>query len=358
MSDLPLDVEPQLPPRTSERLLIESLDSIVNQTARRALCTSLGRGQLAKAIAERFSATSVECLFLDLYLAEQATQALSPCPANLAIQCQPDFSPGEAELVAIPTAHDGTAELTRDLLQQGFEALTLGGTMLAATDREQDTWLREELEKLFGKVAKEKHPDGVVYRGVKSGPLKKRKNFDCWFPLRDGEQILTLLSRPGVFCHRRPDLGARALLAALAMQSGDRVFEIGCGSGAVTLAAAARNPRGKVYAVDSNPRAVECTQRGAEANGITNVAVALEADARCDEPGTYDLVVANPPYYSQQRIAEVFVRGALAALRPGGSVQFVTKHPAWYEERFVPLFRDVFVDELKGYFVVTGAGVK
>ena len=66
----------------------------------------------------------------------------------------------------------------------------------------------------------------------------------------------------------RPDGGARALLKAAATKPADHVFEIGCGSGAVAIALAARVPEGRVYAVDSNARAVECTRLGAEANGL------------------------------------------------------------------------------------------
>jgi 16S rRNA (guanine1207-N2)-methyltransferase len=107
-----------------------------------------------------------------------------------------------------------------------------------------------------------------------------------------------------------------------------------------------------VTAIDANPRAVECTRRGAELNGLRNITTLLNADAECDVPGSYDLVLANPPYYSHFRIGELFVRGANRALRPGGVLQLVTKQPDPYLALVRSGFRDPTVTTVRQYQIV------
>jgi 16S rRNA (guanine1207-N2)-methyltransferase len=110
--------------------------------------------------------------------------------------------------------------------------------------------------------------------------------------------------------------------------------------------------------VDSNPRAVECTRKGAKLNRLANVTVSLDAGSSQDEPGTYDLALANPPYYSSYQIAEVFLQRALSALKPGGRMLVVARQIDWYAERMPQLFEEFSVEEIKTYFVATGRGVK
>jgi 16S rRNA (guanine1207-N2)-methyltransferase len=147
-----------------------------------------------------------------------------------------------------------------------------------------------------------------------------------------------LRTRPGVFSHRRIDDGARALIKSLAEAEianfvavlAPRVLDLGCGSGVVGLVAALRNPSAQVHAIDSSPRAIEATQWAAERNCAPNLTAALDCDGRTVGPGTFDLVLANPPYYSNFRIAGLFVAIAQRALKPGGRLLLVTKSPEWY----------------------------
>lgn len=340
----------EVPPRPSERLLIESVGRIA---ATRVCCTSLGRAQFAAAVASQLPTAEVQCQFLDLYQMQQAQQAHSGVP-NLRLCCQADFADGEFDLVAFPITAQGDAELTRDWLQAGQQSLRMGGSLWAATDNPHDRWLHAELEKLFAKVSCERLEAGVLYRANKTGPLRKVKDFSSQFAFRDQGRLLKVFSRPGVFSHRRIDTGARALIEVLEVQAGERVLDLGCGSGVVSVAAAARADAVHVLAVDANPRAVECTRRSAHLNGLTNVQVLLEADGRCDEPGTYDLVLANPPYFSRHRIDEIFLRGAARALRAEGQLLLVTKRPDWFREALAANFRDVQVVPSRDYFVLSG----
>jgi 16S rRNA G1207 methylase RsmC len=106
--------------------------------------------------------------------------------------------------------------------------------------------------------------------------------------------------------------------------------------------------------VDSNVRAVECTQRGAELNALSNVTTELNANGTYAGAVQYDVALANPPYYSGFRIASHFLTAGCDALRPGGRILLVTKLPEWYQENMPEWFDDVSMTERKGYFLLSG----
>jgi 16S rRNA G1207 methylase RsmC len=273
---------------------------------------------------------------------------------NLEIVCTADFPPGPFDLVALPVDPRGESELTRDVLQSAHERLAIGGRLISATSSDDDQWLHGEMRKLFDKVTRRPQDEGVVYLAAKTATLKKHKHFGCEFAFRDQGRLIKAVSRPGVFSHRSLDAGARALINTMVIHDGDRVLDLGCGSGAVALAAAFRASSVTVVAVDSHTRAVECTVHGATLNGLTNVTGILDHSGHAPEPGTYDVVLGNPPYYSDYEIAEIFLQGALQALKPGGRVLMVAKASTWYKTRMPELFNDVEVHSHKQYTVIEG----
>jgi 16S rRNA (guanine1207-N2)-methyltransferase len=342
-----------LTPRPAEQILIEALGEVAPG---RILCTSIGRAQFAAAAARADATSHVCCSFLDLYALEQARLQHADAPPNLRLECAADFPDGPFDAVVLPVSTSGEAELVRDWLQSGHERLRDGGTMLAATDNPSDVWLHGELRKLFSKVTRRPVERGTLFKAIKTEPLKKRKNFECRLAFRDQGRLIHATSRPSVFSHRQVDGGARALLRAAVIEPGQQVLELGCGSGVVSLAAAFRAPGVRVLAVDSNSRAVECTRRGAALNGLSNLDMQLstaEAQASGEIPtAEFDLVLANPPYYSNFRIAEIFAACAARALKPSGTALFVAKRTDWYTEQLPRWFAQVSIEPLGNYAIV------
>jgi 16S rRNA G1207 methylase RsmC len=122
----------------------------------------------------------------------------------------------------------------------------------------------------------------------------------------------------------------------------------------VAMGIAARDSSVQVLAVDSNARAVECTQVGAELNGLTTITAELNASGEYANAGTFDLALANPPYFADYEIAQRFVDAARRSLKPGGELLIVTKTPNWYEDYLAAEWYDVQVTPSKRYFVVGG----
>ena len=74
------------------------------------------------------------------------------------------------------------------------------------------------------------------------------------------------------------------------LSSGNTVYDIGCGSGSITVEAALQvGQQGKIYAVDIDPKAVDLTKKNLEKFGITNVDLIL-GDAK---QKTSDLPLAD-----------------------------------------------------------------
>jgi 16S rRNA G1207 methylase RsmC len=326
----------------------------------RIVCTTVGRGQAAHALACERPAAAVVAWFLDLHPCEAARSAWSPAPTNLVAACLPDMPPGPFDLAVVPLAKDGEAELSRDILQAALVNLAIGGHLVAAIDNPRDNWLREQLADT-GETVRVRPVEGAERKG-KAGTIAyvvrktrepaKVRDFSCEVVFRDRDRLLTAFTRPGVFAHRRIDPGARHLLNAVDVAPQIRVLDIGCGSGCVALGIAAREPTIRVHAFDSSARAVDCTRRGAEQNGLANLTVALEATGRVPEPGSWDLALANPPYYSDFRLAEIFVEAARMALAPGGTLLVVTKQPTWYVENLPRMWTNVAREEVKGYHLI------
>jgi 16S rRNA (guanine1207-N2)-methyltransferase len=338
-------------PYPQEALLI---DAVAELSGTNVLCTSPGLAQFARAVAEVLPDAGVTCTYLDLYRANLTNDYWNNQLPNLRIECSTDLPVGEADVVALPFASGGEAELTRDFLQTGHQRLRIGGRLFASTNSRKDTWLGEQLQKLFRKLERRQSSKGVLYVGTKTEPLKKLKNYSCEFAFRDDGRLIRVFSRPGVFSHRHIDPGARHLIDEMQITSGARVLDIGCGAGTVALAAAFRAEGVQVHAVDSNVRAVECTKRGAESNGLTNVTIELNAEGNYAVAGQYDFALANPPYYSGFRIAEHFLTAGREALRVDGTMLVVTKQPEWYRENMPSWFGEVTAVERKGYYVFRG----
>ena len=364
----------RLAPRDEEQALLEvardHLESFLgrqdsNQSQSphlRIAAVSTGRGQAAESIAREFPSTHVLLWYIDLFHQQRSVQHCqidgsenaSQVPANLSIRCLADLPEDKLDLAIVPLPHRGEQELTRDYLQQCYDRLEVGGTLIASVDNPKDKWLHDQL-KLFEKsVRVREHKEARVYLVEKTKPLKKLKDFRCELAFRDCDELVQLVTRPGVFSHRQLDNGARQLLDAVDVYPEARLIDIGCGSGSVSLGLAMRDSAATIHAVDSNARAIWCVEQGAAKNNLKNITTELNANGDYTQPGTFDMALTNPPYFGDFQIAEKLVLAALRSLRSGGRLVLVTKQPSWYQENLPRWFQDCEVFPSGRYHIASG----
>jgi ribosomal protein L11 methyltransferase len=111
--------------------------------------------------------------------------------------------------------------------------------------------------------------------------------------------------------HATTRLCLRALVEHI--RPGDRVADVGCGSGILAIAAALLGAQG-VVATDSDPAALVVARQNAKRNGVEGQIRMVEADLLPLAQGKFDLIVCNI-------VADEVIRLALdlrSLLKPGG----------------------------------------
>jgi 16S rRNA G1207 methylase RsmC len=169
----------------------------------------------------------------------------------------------------------------------------------------------------------------------------------------------SLVSKPGVFAWDRLDEGTARLTDSMAVSAGDRVLDLGCGTGLAGLAAARRIPHGTVVLVDSDLRAVRSARYTLEANDIPNADVRLsDGVSRIISQEPFDVVIINPPFHQGREVdynvAHQFVRDSRRILRPGGRLFLVANRFIGYDDLIRQTFGNVDIAyEGSGYHVLT-----
>lgn len=90
-----------------------------------------------------------------------------------------------------------------------------------------------------------------------------------------------------------------------ALKSGDRVLDIGTGSGCIAIAAAFYCPDIEVHATDISAAALEVAARNVERHGLENRVRLFEADLFPPHDERYRVIVSNPPYVPEAEVAEL-----------------------------------------------------
>jgi precorrin-6B methylase 2 len=110
-----------------------------------------------------------------------------------------------------------------------------------------------------------------------------------------------------------------AILAALALEPGMDVADVGAGTGFLTrMIARAVGPEGRVYAQDVVPEFLEHIARGAKEDGLGNITTVLgDQKSTHLDPGSVDLVLVSDVYHHFE-FPQAMLDSLHAALREDG----------------------------------------
>ena len=148
-----------------------------------------------------------------------------------------------------------------------------------------------------------------------------------------------LEQRPGVF-----PLGSDALALGrfATVRKGWRVCDLGTGSGVLLLLLATREPQLELFGLDQDPDAAVLAQDNLGRNGLEGQIWTGSWSQAPFSPGSFDLVVSNPPYYApgsgkdggparmEREELDTLCRAASRLLRNGGrfALSFPTQRMA------------------------------
>ncbi len=296
------------------------------------------RGKHGKTTTAPWVTDDVTCHTLDIY----HRHAIEKVHHAKAV-CSPHLPEGAWDVIKFKTGPKRmSGELSLDLLQE--IALYLKGDLKAP---------RFE----FDFVGKERDRNDLLAKVT--GSKNRVRDFSAtWTASVPGIKPLTFTSYPGCFCHRRQDPGGLALAEVVSKEVDQNVklLDMGCGCGLVGfLIAASLREKGMsadLVMVDSHSRAVEAANLNAKNFDLPAEIILADNGTPERMDGTFDVFVGNPPYYSDYRIAEVFLETAKRALRPGGVCYTVVKNEAGLkpvQERYFP---SVEIIPRRGYAIL------
>jgi len=315
----------------------------------------LGSPMQAAALVERLSATA--CFQLDLYQADRLRDELERSNTPARVEVTPDLWDLSAEFQTLvyPAPPGGERALKIDMVEQAYHTLRPGGRLVVLSPYPNDPFFPDLLKKTFGRAHIPPDCEGQIIWAQRQEDRPRRRHEVSFHASVNGDGPLVFLSRPGVFSCGKFDLGARALLETAEIEEGNRILDLGCGNGTNGVFAGRRS-KAPVTFLDSNRRAVALAELNARHNDVKDFQAITAWNLSSLPPASFDLVLANPPYYAQNAIARQFIEQARPLLRPDGRFHLVTKQPEALAEIMVELFDDVEGAELRGYTVLMASG--
>lgn len=133
------------------------------------------------------------------------------------------------------------------------------------------------------------------------------------------------LTAASVFSKKRVDLGTRLLIEAMILPETGSVLDVGCGYGAVGIAAASFNPRLSVVMTDVNMRAVHLAQRNLELNRVKNAEVRHGALYEPVKDLRFDCVLSNPPVSAGMETVKAIITQAPSVMAENAVFQMVIR---------------------------------
>ncbi len=264
-----------------------------------------------------------------------------------AIGLPADIHAGGADVIAIRIPREKVALL--QLLWDAFHLLRIDGRCyIAGPTNEGIKSAATLMEQLFGNAA-------VVNRANSGRAVVARRRTDTpadvssfgtpylspdTFHTADvtlRNRTFALYSRPGVFSWDHLDEATSVLAGVMRIDPGESVLDLGCGAGALGIAAAMLSQTGRVVMADADVEAVRSATRGAQAAGLTNAETMVSdvGTALIASGSRFDVVVMNPPFHAGKAtdlaLPLRFIDDAWQVLNDGGRMYLVANRTLPYE---------------------------
>jgi 16S rRNA G1207 methylase RsmC len=128
-----------------------------------------------------------------------------------------------------------------------------------------------------------------------------------------------------VFSKRRVDTGTRLLIESMVLPEHGMVLDVGCGYGAVGIAAVTSNPSLQVTLSDVNMRAVRLARENIERNKICNAEVRWGDLYEPVEALRFNVILSNPPVSAGMDIVKSIITEAPRVMAAKATLQMVVR---------------------------------
>lgn len=262
------------------------------------------------------------------------------------------------ETIVIQAPKDMEGELLQDLIQNSYQQLNKNGRLLILHQGKIQS-IKNLLKNLFdGFTNLLDKKQAQIEIAKKKDNVDKQKSYSAEFTLtRHLKEAITLSSIPGVFAHRRVDQGAQALIEVVEVLPNQKILDMGCGCGSIGIALAKDTPNVEVHFVDSSARAIYSTDLNCKKMKIENYKTIL-SDTGIVLENYFDIYTGNPPYFSDFKIAQLFLDNAFKSLKLNGMAFIVAKSIAWHEENMKLTFGNCEVITRRGYKIAKSIKTK
>jgi 16S rRNA (guanine1207-N2)-methyltransferase len=260
----------------------------------------------------------------------------------------------------------GTESIERALSRVAQLVAAGGPVLVVGAKKSAITSSRPAAERRVGPLLASRsarHAKLFAYRRAAGAPPaddgERRYVEEIW-----GDRV-EAVSLPGVFSHGRLDDGSRFLVEHWQPPELGRALDLGCGSGVLAAALRLARPAARIDAADARAEALEATRRTLAANGLAaggEHGAVVASDVFSDLPGSWDLIVSNPPFHrgpgghgADFGVTERLIREAGTHLAPGGRLVLVTNTFIDYLAPLRDAFQDVAVVDQTGRYRITKA---
>ncbi|MEM3770307.1 MAG: methyltransferase [Candidatus Bathyarchaeia archaeon] len=133
------------------------------------------------------------------------------------------------------------------------------------------------------------------------------------------------LTASGVFSKKRVDLGTRLLIEAMVLPETGYILDMGCGYGAVGIAAAKLNPKLHVVMVDVNERAIRLAKQNIRLNHVYNAEVKKGTLYQPVKDTLFNCILSNPPVSAGLAMVKAIITEATKHMAEKATLQMVVK---------------------------------
>jgi 16S rRNA (guanine1207-N2)-methyltransferase len=138
-------------------------------------------------------------------------------------------------------------------------------------------------------------------------------------------KIFEFVTASSVFSKRRVDTGTRLLIESMTLPDHGRLLDVGCGYGAVGIAAASLNSALQVVMTDVNMRAVRLAEENLLRNKVANADVRWGCLYESVKDLEFNCVLSNPPVSAGMETVKAIITEAPKVMAEKATLQMVVR---------------------------------